>query len=72
MIKLPSHRHCPKCGTIGRRGYTRSRLHFRRRRFQCPKCEHIWSTFETVLDPRRLRVRVVPGRTVITKPRLKP
>lgn len=56
MVKLRDPQKCVKCGARGRIVDTRLRRGFRRRRRHCV-CGHRWNTFETLIDPRRLRER---------------
>ena len=59
-IKLPDPEKCRICKTRGRVCDSRARPAFRWRRHLCPKCGFRWSTYQTVLNPRRLTVRA-PG-----------
>lgn len=60
---LPNPEVCKFCGQRGQVLQTRSRSGFRWRRWQCTTCRHgdghshKWSSFETLIDPRRIRSR---------------
>lgn len=54
MVKLADPQRCMKCGARGRIVDTRMRKGFRKRRRRCA-CGHKWNSYETLIDPRRLR-----------------
>lgn len=56
MVKLPDPQRCLKCGGRGRIVDTRMKEGFRKRRRWC-KCGHKWNSYETLIDPRRLRAQ---------------
>lgn len=48
---------CPACRLRGRVRDTRIEAGYRIRRYGCVVCERRWSSYETVLDPRKLRLK---------------
>ncbi len=71
MINLPNPELCRRCGARGVILNTRTRRGFKCRRYECRDCTppHRWSTYETLINPRFIQVKQVPGRQVIHKPR---
>jgi len=70
-VKLPNPKTCSKCGLRGTVVDSRAvaSLGTQRRSHACT-CGHRWNTYETVLDPRRIRMKVAsPERLTVTKPR---
>lgn len=53
---LPDPEVCRECGQRGHvirsfRGHG-----YRRRRHECPRCQRRWTTYQTVLNPRRIKL----------------
>lgn len=64
-MKLPPPEKCEKCGSTDNE-IIRTRIAeggFRYRRRKCRSCQRRWNTYETRLNPRRLRL-AQPSREV--------
>lgn len=55
MVTLPDPENCERCGTRGRVIRSRKYPGYRRRRHKCPRCGHPWTTYQSALNPNRLR-----------------
>ena len=60
-IRLPDPDCCGGCGARGQVIDSRKESGYRRRRHACPACGHRWTTYQTTIDPHRLRQRPTPG-----------
>jgi transcriptional regulator NrdR family protein len=71
MSRLQNPKRCSKCGARGTVTDSRPLVSIgSQRRHHVCKCGHEWNTFETVLDPRRIKITInTPTRAVVTKPR---
>lgn len=55
MVTLPDPERCPRCKTKGRVIKSRRLPGWRKRRRKCPECGKRWNTYETTINPRRIR-----------------
>lgn len=73
MVKLPDPERCPLCKKRGRvidtrlvnrlgRGVAKQGqgLCYRRRRHRCRTCKARWTSFQTTIDPTKIKTRPVP------------
>jgi len=74
MVNLPNPEICRLCGARAMVYDTRSGIGYRLRRYQCPTCRKPdgrparWTSYESVLDVRRIRFVDTPSRTTVDKP----
>lgn len=59
MVKLADPERCPLCKKRGRVVNSRniSHLGYRRRRHKCVTCKVKWNSFQTLIDPKKLKER---------------
>lgn len=56
-VRLPDPENCRACAVRGRIVESRKSAHgYRRRRHVCPTCARRWSTWQSVINPARVRV----------------
>lgn len=53
--------HCPKCAGDSKVMESRLDRGYRWRRRKCLRCDHLWRTYESVLNPQHITIR--PART---------
>jgi hypothetical protein len=56
-LHLPDPERCRECGAKGYLVDTRTRIGYRYRRHECPQCRLRWSSWQMVVNPRRLTPR---------------
>lgn len=59
-LRLPDPERCRGCGERGRIVETRGYAGYRRRRYACLPCGHRWTSYEMLVNPRRLLARSTP------------
>jgi hypothetical protein len=61
MVKLPDPRDCPICGNAVRVRLleTRTVKGYIRRRRRCSTCKQKWNSYETIINPHDLPVKVI-------------
>lgn len=58
-LKLLDPERCRGCGTKGKVIDSRAVTFYRWRRHECRACDIRWTSYQMLVNPRRLRVRAV-------------
>lgn len=56
-VKLPDPERCRHCNRKGRVIESRRQQGYRRRRHQCDACNWRWSSFQSVINPSKVKIR---------------
>lgn len=78
MVKLPDPECCPLCKKRGElvdsrmvrrqgRGIAKAGagLCYRRRRHRCRTCKHRWNSYQTTIDPNKLKSKPISPQPVV-------
>jgi transcriptional regulator NrdR family protein len=62
-FRLPDPEYCRRCDVRSvLRDSRRTALGYRRRRHQCPLCGVRWTSWQMLVNPRRIRLAATPSR----------
>jgi transcriptional regulator NrdR family protein len=56
-VTLPDPERCRHCGKKGRVIESRREPGYRRRRHQCDACNWRWSSYQSIINPSKVKIR---------------
>lgn len=57
-LRLRDPEHCPKCGGDSKVMESRATPEYRWRRRKCLACHALWRTYESLINPEAVRLRI--------------